>query len=50
MPRRKHPKEWTTEEAMNKLFPKRVVKRLKKAADEAAPKPSAKPVTKRNSS
>jgi hypothetical protein len=43
---RKKPSEWTTEEAMKKLFPSRVTKRLKKAADEAAPKPSEKPIPK----
>ena len=35
MARRKHPIEWTTEEAMRKLFPKRVVDHFKKAAREA---------------
>jgi hypothetical protein len=32
---RKKPSEWTTEEAVKKLFPKPAVKRLKKAAEEA---------------
>jgi len=49
MPRRKHPREWTTEEAIHKLFPKRVVKHFKKAAEEATPKADEKPVTKPNS-
>jgi hypothetical protein len=45
---RKHPREWTTEEAIHKLFPKRVVAHLKRAAAEAE-KSSEKPVTKRDS-
>jgi hypothetical protein len=32
---RKDPREWTTEQAINKLFPKRVVKHFKKEAGEA---------------
>jgi hypothetical protein len=47
---KKHPREWTTEEAINKLFPKRVVSHFKKAAAEAAEKSSEKPITKRNPS
>lgn len=39
---RKHPKEWTTDEAINKLFPKRVVKHFKKKAAEASEKPITK--------
>jgi len=42
---RKHPREWTTEEAIHKLFPKRVVTHLKRAAAEAE-KVSEKPITK----
>jgi hypothetical protein len=42
---RKHPKEWTTEEAIRKLFPRRVVTHFKKRAAEA----SEKPITKRDS-
>ena len=39
MPRRKkHPKDWTTEEAMKKLFPKKVRETLK----EEATKPPVK--------
>jgi hypothetical protein len=49
MPRRKHPREWTTEEAIHKLFPKRVVKHFKKAAADAAPNPSEKPIAKPDS-
>jgi hypothetical protein len=36
--KRKPPSEWTNDEAMGKLFPKRVVKRLKKEAEKARPK------------
>ena len=40
MPRAtKHPKDWTTEEAMKKLFPKKVREKLK----EEAAKPPVKP-------
>jgi hypothetical protein len=46
---RKHPREWTTEEAIHKLFPKRVVKHFKKAADEAK-ESSEKPMSKPDSS
>ena len=42
---KKHPREWTTEEAIHKLFPKRVVKHFKKAATEADKSPE-KPITK----
>jgi hypothetical protein len=42
MPRaKKHPKDWTTEEAMKKLFPKKARDRLKEEA-ERAPKPPVK--------
>jgi hypothetical protein len=44
---RKHPREWTTEEAIHKLFPKRVVSHLKRAAAEAE-KSSEKPIAKPN--
>jgi hypothetical protein len=43
---RKHPREWTTEEAIHKLFPKRVVTHFKRAAaegDKTSEKPIAKP-------
>ena len=46
--KKKHPREWTSEEAIHKLFPKRVVKRFKKEAEEAQ-KPSGKPISKGNS-
>jgi hypothetical protein len=46
---RKHPREWTSEEAIHKLFPKRVVKHFKKAAADAE-KPSKNRITKGNSS
>jgi hypothetical protein len=46
---RKHPKDWTTEEAIRKLFPRRVVSRLKKEAETAARESSEKPATKRKS-
>ena len=43
MPRRKKPpEEWTTEEAMRKLFPRKVVKEAKRIA-EGEPKPQVKP-------
>jgi hypothetical protein len=43
MPRaKKHPKDWTTEEAMKKLFPKKARDRLKEEA-ERVPKPPVKP-------
>jgi hypothetical protein len=45
---RKDPREWITEQAIKKLFPKRAVKQLKKAAEEAKP-PSEKPSTKKDS-
>ena len=39
MPRaKKHPKDWTTEEAMKKLFPKKARDTLKRHAEEE-PKP-----------
>jgi hypothetical protein len=42
MPRKpKHPMEWTTEEAMRKLFPKEVVQHVKKLASEGS-KPQVK--------
>jgi len=47
---RKHPREWTTDEAIHKLFPRRVVKHFKKAAADATEKRSEKPITKPNSS
>ncbi len=35
MPRRKkHPKDWTTEEAMQKMFPKKAREHLKKEAEK----------------
>jgi hypothetical protein len=40
-PKKKDPKEWTTEEAMERLFPKRVREKAKKAANES-PKPQVK--------
>jgi len=40
---RKHPREWTTEEAIHRLFPKAVVKHFKKTAAEAEKKPITKP-------
>jgi hypothetical protein len=45
---KKHPREWTTEEAIHKIFPKRVVKHFKKATAEAE-KSSAKPISKPHS-
>jgi hypothetical protein len=33
-PKKKDPKEWTTEEAMERLFPKKVRERAKKVAEE----------------
>ncbi len=46
MPRpKKHPKDWTTEEAMQKLFPKKVVEEAKKVA-ESSVKPSTKEQSK----
>ena len=42
MPRpKKHPKEWNTDEAMKKLFPKRVREVVQKEALEP-PKPQVK--------
>jgi hypothetical protein len=46
---RKNPREWTSEQAINKLFPKRVVKHFKKAATDAEKSPE-KPISKGNSS
>jgi hypothetical protein len=46
---KKKPSEWTTDEAIHRLFPKRVVTRLKKAADEAK-KSTEKPISKPDSS
>ena len=40
-PKKKDPKEWTTEEAMERLFPKRVRERVKREAEEAK-KPQVK--------
>jgi hypothetical protein len=40
-PKKKDPKEWTTEEAMERLFPKKVRERAKKVA-ENPPKPQVK--------
>lgn len=46
MPRRKKkPIEWTTEEAMKKLFPKKVVEEVKKQAE-----PDTKPSIKKKDS
>ena len=43
MPRKKkHPADWTTEEAMKKLFPKPVRERLKEEASKE-PEPQVKP-------
>jgi len=47
---RKHPREWTTEEAIHKLFPRRVVSHFKKAAAESGEKSSEKPIAKPDSS
>jgi hypothetical protein len=47
---RKHPREWTTEEAIHKLFPKRVVSHFKKTAAESTEKSSKKPIDKPDSS
>lgn len=33
-PKKKDPKEWTTEEAMERLFPKKVRDRAKQVAEE----------------
>ncbi len=47
-PKKKDPKEWTTEDAMERLFPKKVRERAKEAASDPAkplvnrPKPSIK--------
>lgn len=41
---KKHPREWTTEEAIHKLFPRKVVKHLKKGASETE-KSSKKPIS-----
>ena len=40
-PKKKDPKEWTTAEAMERLFPKKVRDRAKKVAEEA-PKPQVR--------
>ena len=45
---RKDPREWTTDQAIKKLFPKRAVKQLKKAAEDAKENPE-KPITKPDS-
>jgi len=42
-PKKKDPKEWTTQEAMERLFPKKVRERAKEVA-ENPPKP---PVTRK---
>jgi hypothetical protein len=47
--KRKPPSELTNDEAMERLFPKRVVKRLKKAAEEATKKPSENRIPKEKS-
>jgi len=39
---KKHPKDWTTEEAMRKLFPKKVREHLKRHAS-GEPEPQVKP-------
>ena len=44
-PKKKDPQEWTTEEAMERLFPKKVRDRVKKVADEAE-KPQVTPSKK----
>ena len=50
MPRKKkHPREWTTEEAIHRLFPKAVVKHFKTEAAKAE-KSSEKPISKPDSS
>jgi hypothetical protein len=40
-PKKKDPREWTTEEAMERLFPKKVREHVKKLATEP-PKPPVK--------
>lgn len=45
---KKHPREWTTEEAIHKLFPKPVIRHLKNQAAEAE-KAAQKPITKPHS-
>jgi hypothetical protein len=40
-PKKKDPKEWTTEDAMERLFPKKVRERARKVASEP-PKPQVK--------
>ena len=46
MPRaKKHPKDWTTEEAMKKLFPKKARDHAKGVANPE-PKPQVKPSEK----
>lgn len=42
-PKKKHPKEMTTEEAMERLFPKKVREHVKKAASEPL-KPQVTPL------
>ena len=42
-PKKKDPKEWTTEEAMERLFPKKVRDKAKKTADEAQKRQVRKP-------
>jgi hypothetical protein len=42
-PKKKDPKEWTTEEALERLFPKKVRDHAKKVADD-----STKPQVKRS--
>jgi hypothetical protein len=45
MPRaKKHPKDWTTEEAMKKLFPKKVREELIEEAKARSPEPQVKPL------
>jgi hypothetical protein len=46
---KKHPREWTSEEAIHKLFPRKLVKHFKKTLAEEEKSP-AKPITKPNSS
>lgn len=50
-PKKKDPKEWTTEEAMERLFPKKVREKVRKVAtDSAKPQvtPSKDSITKDN--
>jgi hypothetical protein len=46
---KKLPHEWTSEEAIHKLFPRKLVKHFKKTLEEEEKTP-AKPITKPNSS